>query len=300
MKFLIFFLIFVITCQEIYFYDLNDAAHFKYYQNNKYILYWYEWWYANLKTEKNIIIMFFTIGNLNNPFLSLVGAFVSILDDDIEKITIASCIDCYLDYKKCNVSIAGNRFYEKNGIYIIKYNKGDFSLIMKIYPYGMPFGNQTMLNKWQFTAWYVSVPYGKGEAWIKYKGKEYYVKGKAYHDHNWGISKKMKWDWGEFSCKEFAIIYGIAESRGGLYFVDNNSYFFFKIEIEYLEWKRINGIRKPAKLHLYGKDVDLFIELERAYTIWYKPYLLGKAYGNIKINGKLYEINSIGFYEHHY
>ena len=60
-------------------------------------------------------------------------------------------------------------------------------------------------------------------------------------------------------------------------------------------------------MHLYGKkeniSIDFYVELHEAYILGYKsigkPYLLGKAYGSIKINGKEMQFSSIGFYEHH-
>ncbi len=302
------------------FYDKNDAAHFKYHENESHILQWYEWWYANLKGEngKGIVTIFFTLGDLNNPILSTAGVFVAFLDEkeSIEKITCYPFIDYSLDYEKCNVSIAGNRFYEKDGTFIIEYEEKGFSISMKLYPEGKPFGNATKIKDWQWAAWYVAMPYGKGEAWVKCKGREYYIKGNAYHDHNWGISKKMdfKWDWGEFNVNnEFAIIYGFAgngERKGGIHFVNGSDHIFIpygEAKIEYIEWERICGFKEPTKMHLYGQQenisIDFYVELQKAYMLGYKkigkPYLLGKTYGSIKINGKEMRFSSVGFYEHH-
>lgn len=285
----------------------EDAAHFKYYENDSHIIYWYEWWYANLKGEKDVVVMFFTVGDLNNAFSRLLGVFVAFFDEreSIEMVTSNPLINYSLDYEKCNISIGGNRFYEDNGIFIIEYRKKDFKLFMKIFPYGIPFGNKAKLEKWEWTSWYVAVPYGKGEAYIEYNGKKYFIKGNAYHDHNWGISKHdIKWNWGEFCCGDFAIIYGIAgqkEMKGGIHFVNNSTHIFTPcIKLEYLEWDRISGFKKPVKIYLKGENVDFIVELEKAYIIGYKnvgkPYLKGRAHG--KINGKFFD--SVGFYEYHH
>ncbi|MCD6331349.1 MAG: hypothetical protein J7L80_04025, partial [Thermoplasmata archaeon] len=209
--------------------------------------------------------------------------------------------------EKCNVNIGRNRFYEESNLYFIVCKIDGLKAVIKLYPNGLKFGNITKLKDWQWMAWYVAMPYGKGEAEICYEGKEFVLKGNAYHDHNWGIAKKfnLEWDWGEFACNDFAIIYGFSEGRGGIHFVNNSSHIFMpygEANIDFLEWKRINFIRKPIKLHLTttGKiKMDFYVDLLKAYTIGIsnmgKPYLMGKAHGIVA--GKNFE--SIGFYEHH-
>lgn len=311
MKFL---LLFVVIMLNIPYISLNDenAAHYIYYQDNEHISHWFEWWYANFKGEKNFMVMFYTLGDLKNPFASLVGCAVFLFNENnsLETITSYPFINYSLDYEKCNVVIAGNRFYEKNGNIFIEYKKDDFELFLKIKPMGKKFKESSTVNEWQWMAWYVAAPYGEGEAFIKYKGEKYEVKGRAYHDHNWGMAKKknFRWDWGEFNFNnEFAIIYGIVNEDGKIHFVNESIHISIPCKkIEYLEWKKINGIKKPTKLHVYGyadgKEVDFFIEMEKAYVIGIKrvgiPYLFGKCHGFVKIHGKTYSFSCDGFYEH--
>ncbi len=317
-------------------YDSDDAAHFKYYENESHIIHWYEWWYANVKGEHNaILLFFFTFGNLNNPLLSFVGvaSFFFTENETIESITAYPFICYSLDYEKCNVSIAGNRFYEENGKFFIEYEKKDFSVSVEIESKGMAFGREaTPIKEWQWAAWHVAVPYGIGKARITYKGNEYVIEGKAYHDHNWGMAKMgfFRWDWGEFSTDEidadnagtddFAIIYGMVKGRdgmrGGVHFVNDSMHIFIpygEANIEYLKWDRINGFKKPIELHIYGKSVygesgnisvDMIVEMERYYVIgvknFGKPYLLGKATGRVDIGNRSFSFSNIkGFYEHH-
>ncbi|OYT59177.1 hypothetical protein B6U81_06525 [Thermoplasmatales archaeon ex4484_30] len=311
-------------------YDSDDAAHFKYYENESHIIHWYEWWYANVKGEHNsILVFFFTFGNLNNPFLSLVGATTFFFTENgtVESITAYPFIHYNLDYEKCNVSIAGNRFYEENGKFFIKYNKKDFSVSVEMEAKGKAFGREaTPIKEWQWAAWHVAVPYGIGKAGIIYKGNEYVIEGKAYHDHNWGMAKMgfFEWDWGEFGIEkldnEFAIIYGIVKGedkmKGGIHFVNDSMHVFIpygKANIEYLEWGRINGFKKPTKLHIYGESVygenrnisvDMIVEMEKYYIIgirdFGKPYLVGKATGKVSIGNRSYSFSNVkGFYEHH-
>ncbi|RLF33516.1 MAG: hypothetical protein DRN07_02405, partial [Thermoplasmata archaeon] len=113
----------------------DDAAHFKYHENESHIIHWYEWWYANIRgEEQDIIIMFFTFGNLNCPLSRVVGVFAALLDDEecIESLTCRPLMDFTLDYERCNVTIGGNRFYEENGTFVITYRKDDFSVVMTI------------------------------------------------------------------------------------------------------------------------------------------------------------------------
>lgn len=103
-------------------------------------------------------------------------------------------------------------------------------------------------------AWYVAIPYGNAIVVAKINGREYKFYGKSYHDHNWGIAKPMqlKWDWGEFSCNNFSIIYGIANGIGGLYFVNESIAKQYNISISYEKWIFINGFIKPSLLHVFS------------------------------------------------
>ena len=289
--------------------NLNDSAHFKYYENDSHIMHWYEWWYANLKNgNESIIVMFLTAGDLNNPLKCIASVFIGIFTKEktIEKVYFTNK-DFNLSYEKCNIKIGKNVFYEESNLYFITCKIDGLKAVIKLYPKGIKFGNITKLQGWQWMAWYVAMPYGKGEAEICYEGKEFVLKGNAYHDHNWGIAKKfdLEWDWGEFGCNDFAVIYGFSKGKGGIHFVNDSHHIFIpygKANIDFLEWKRINGIKKPIKLHLTTIEeikIDFYVDLLKAYTIGIskigKPYLMGRTYGVVA--GEKFE--SIGFYEHH-
>ena len=298
----------------------NDAAHFKYYENDTHIERWYEWWYLNVKNGSNALLLyFFTFGDLNNPIKSIEGAVALFFkeNESIERITSYPFIKYSLDYEKCNVSIAKNRIYEDEGKYFASYKAKDIEINVVASPIGKPFGgNKTMLYGWQWGAWYVAMPYGKANVSVFLHGKEYNFHGYAYHDHNWGIVKfsHFQWNWGEFNMdNEFAVIYGIAKSegkmKGGIYFVNESNVFSISSDsftINYLKWQYINGFKKPVKIHIYGGDnnktVNLYINLKKYYIIgiknFGKPYLLGNASGRISIK-KNFFINTTGFYEYH-
>ena len=122
MKFVALFLFFILIASAIedrfddenivsLSYDKNDAAHFKYYENESHLIHWYEWWYANLKDgNEGVVAIFFTFGNLNS-FARLIGVFAAFLNESesIEAIICNPLIPFSLDYERYNVSIAGNR-----------------------------------------------------------------------------------------------------------------------------------------------------------------------------------------------
>jgi len=297
---------------------IDDAAHFKYYQNESHIIHWYEWWYANLKDgERGIVIMFFTFGNLNRMAQRMVGVFAALLDENesIESLQINPFAPFHLDYEKCNVSIGESRFYQDGGKFFVDFNGKNLRIHMEMEGKGRAYGSIAHLEEWQWAGWYVALPYGKGNATVICNGRKYEMRGNAYHDHNWGMRKlgKFNWDWGEFGMKDYSIIYGIAgekEMKGGVHFINESSHIFLpfdRMSIDYLQWARISGFRKPVKMHFYGGDenmsIDFYVEMEKAYILGYgrvgKPYLLGRAYGYVETNGMRREFDGMGFYEHH-
>ena len=288
-------------------FDDRDGAHFKYYENDSHVGNWYEWWYFNVKgSNKALLLYFFTFGDLNNKILSSVGVFAAFFDEDksIESITSYPLINYSLDYEKCNVTIAGNFAREYENGYMLYYSSPHLEIHAEIRGHAMPFGGEpTRLKNWQWMAWYVAVPYGNASVTVITKEKQYKFYGVAYHDHNWGMAKAMqlKWDWGEFSCNNSSIIYGIANGIGGLYFVNKSIAKQYNISISYEKWRFINGFLKPVLIHIYSNDgkIDLYVEMKKYYVIGAekigKPYLFGH------MHGKFYHrnINAMGFYEHH-
>ncbi|MCD6573919.1 MAG: hypothetical protein J7K95_07500 [Thermoplasmata archaeon] len=287
--------------------DDNDAAHFRYYQNDSHIKHWYEWWYFNVKNgSKALLLYFFTFGNLNKPTKSVVGIVTAFFNgnESIVSITSYPFIDYSLDYEKFNITVAGNRAYKTGNKYIINYKARNIEIVAKMESRGIPFGGvPTMLDKWQWMAWYVAMPYGNASVTIETNGGKCKFKGMAYHDHNWGIAKAMqlKWDWGEFCNGNSSIIYGIANDIGGLYFVNESMVRQYNISLSYEKWIFIKGFIKPSLIHIFSQDkkIDLYVEMKKAYVLgiknFGKPYLLGKMHGSFYGSS----ITAIGFYEHH-
>jgi len=313
---------------------VDDAAHFKYYQNESNIINWYEWWYANVKGDdgNNLLVEFFTFGNLNNPVASAVGVVMIFMKSDgstFKSLKSYPFIDYNLDYEKCDVKVAGDRFLEHgDGNYTITYHNkiNDVSLRMNVHPANKgieAIPTQAGVKEWM--RWNIPIPYGRVDGTLEYTDKEghhmYKLEGRGYHDHNWGISKKLslEWDWGEFTDRvtNASITYGMVKFgdkslEGGIYFSDENSMGAIHIpdlNIEYLKWDVICGFKKPTKLRMYGSNgsfsADVTVEIERVYVIGVgsvgMPYLMGKMNGEIVMKGRKYTFSDVtGFYEHHF
>jgi len=313
---------------------IDDAAHFKYHQNESNIINWYEWWYANAKgyDGNNIIIEFFTFGDLNNPFASAVGIFMIFMKSDgstFKSLKSYPLIDYKLDYEKCNVTIAGDVFTENDdGTYTITYhniiNNVNLQLNLSKINRGIE-GIPSTAEENRWMRWNIPVPYGRVEGVLEYSDKNghhiYTISGKGYHDHNWGISEKLSlyWDWGEFSDGSMpaSITYGMLRFgngpyEGGIYFSNETvrkAIYMQDLTVEYKNWDIICGFKKPTEIIFSGSNgsfsVELTLKFERAYIIGVgkmgMPYLMGKMSGTANINGKTYRFSDItGFYEHHF
>lgn len=313
---------------------IDDAAHFKYYQNESNIINWYEWWYANAKGDdgNNLLVEFFTFGNLNNPLASAVGIVMIFMKSDgstFKSLKSYPLIDYNLDYQKCNVTIAEDIFAENDdGTYTITYHNSINNVKLHLTLSKINRGIEaipTRAGDGEWMKWNIPVPYGKADGILEYTDTEgyhvYQISGRGYHDHNWGISNKFSlcWDWGEFTDSSIpaSITYGTVRFgdrpyEGGIYFSNETvrkAIHMPDLTIEYLDWETICGFKKPTKLHMCGSNgsfsINVTVELERAYIVGVgklgMPYLMGKMNGIINVNGKSYEFSDVaGFYEHHF
>ncbi len=313
---------------------IDDAAHFKYYQNDSGIINWREWWYANVKGDdgNNLLVEFFTFGNLNNPVASAVGVVMILMKSDgstFKSLKSYPFIDYSLDYDKCDVRVAGDRFLEHgDGSYTVTYhnNINDVSMEMNIYTANRgieAIPAQADTGEWM--RWIIPIPYGRVDGTLEYTDRDghhvYELEGRGYHDHNWGIFRMfaLEWDWGEFTDRtdNASITYGMVKFgdkplEGGIYFSDENStgaVYMPDLSIEYLKWEKICGFKKPTEIRMYGSNgsfsADVTVKLDRAYLIGVgsvgMPYLLGRMSGEVFMDGRKYTFSDVtGFYEHHF
>jgi len=297
--------------------DSMDASQFIHYQNDSHIIRWYEWWYFSIKNgSRNMLIYFFTFGDLNS-WQHAAGVMASFFDENKSYEKFVFSWHPVLDYNEFNITIGENTAYEKHGVYYIHFSddnlKINASMETKFVPFG---GNKSYFDSWQWGAWYVAIPYGKAHANIIIDGNEYEIKGNAYHDHNWGISKfrNFIWDWGEFGCDDFAVIYGIAgiegNMKGGIHIVNATHHYaigYDNISIDYLKWERLNLFWKPSRMLIQGSNsglnIHMNVEMKKYYIIGWKkigiPYMLGNADTIINIGENVFNKNATGFYEHH-
>ncbi len=315
---------------------VDNAAHFKYYQNDSDIERWYEWWYLNVKTDDghSLLIEFFTFGDLNNPAASAVGVVMLFMHEDgstYKSLKSYPGIPYSLSYETCDVSIAGDRFVRRDdGSYDVTYHNllQDVDVDLHVTGLTAPIrGRRDMLNSREWMGWNAAVPSGEvhGSVMLRDMGdlKQYDMSGVGYHDHNWGISRKLplQWDWGEFTdaAAPVSFIYGAAKigdgpyRHGGVNVATEHGTRYIpmsNVTLEYLEWEDIAGVRKPTRLRITGSNgsvsVNATVRFHRYYLVagtgWYgMPYLAGSLTADIHVDGRHYEMrNVVGFYEHHF
>jgi hypothetical protein len=313
----------------------DNAAHFIDYQNDSHISHWREWWYLNLETVTNerLVIMFLTMGDLNNPLSSLTVVTMVYMQEDGSTFWTLSPYPSLLytpDYEKCNVSIGNNFFVaSEKDTYQIHYNNvlHDLNLDLTLIKtrQGIKHGNcTTALGEWEFMGWCIPVSFGMTTGKLSYTDSqgihhEFNLSGHGYHDHNWGLIQwnKLSWNWGAFSSNQFpfSIIYGQTEytnsKNGNINIVNetlNYSIAYPELKIEHLEWKKIGWHIRPSKILLYGTSINcslnITIDLTQPYIIGIKdfghPYLFGTAHGSIRLHDETYIFSDIlGFYEFH-
>jgi hypothetical protein len=296
----------------------DNAAHFREHENDSYVQYWYEWWYATLKGgERSLLVMFFTFGDLNRPLSRLVGVFAAVLDEDecAERLHASPFFPYRPDGTRCNVTIGPHRFYEEDGTVRIVCTYDDLRIAAEMVPDGTPFTSVRTLAGWQWAGWHVAAPYGTGTATVTVGDETFAVNGAAYHDHNWGMARArdMNWDWLEVAYDGGSLIYGAAGDErlmGGLHLCTEEEYHFIADNhcvLEYEQWDIISGFAKPVRMRLSGADatvrVNVSIQAETVFILGVgpvgKPYLLGRMRGTITTPEGTRPVDGVGFYEHH-
>ncbi len=315
---------------------VDDAAHFKYYQNDSDISRWYEWWYLNVKAESGhrLLVEFFTFGDLNNPAASAVGVVMLFMDEDgstYKSLKSYPGIPYTLSYERCNVYIDGNRFVRRDdGSYDVTYTNHLQQVHVDLHLSGLTepiSGRESQLNDREWMSWNAAVPAGEVQGTVRFRDegelRRYDMAGVGYHDHNWGISRKLplQWDWGEFTDPSVpaSFVYGAAKigggsyEHGGVHFTTETEEWVIpmsNVSIAYRRWRDIAGVAKPTVIDITGANgsfsVDATVRLHRYYMVagtglFGMPYLVGSLTGDIHAGGRHYELSSvIGFYEHHY
>lgn len=315
---------------------VDDGAHFKYYQNESNIIHWYEWWYMNVKGTdgNNLLVEFFTFGDLNNPLTSAVGIVLIFMKEDgtvFRSLKTYPGIDYTLDYEKCNVTIDGNSFRQDDTgtTYTVTYTNALNDLVLNL---TLEARTQSIAqaptarygNQWM--SWNAAVPLGVTSGTLSYRDMSgrhtYNLEGRGYHDHNWGISRKLplEWDWGEFSHGQqgTSITYGMVSLHdqpfvGGIYFANatvSAALYLPDLRVRYLQWEEIAGINKPVRIRLQGANEVMAVNLTVTYLQHYMiasvggmgmPYLMGTIQGTVTVQGHTHTFSgATGFYEHHF
>lgn len=128
--------------------------------------------------------------------------------------------DVKAESNMCDVRIGENRAYmenlKENGMadYRVSISEGSLSADLKFsgeVPPWRPGKGRTYYGEKGFFAWIVAMPKASVEGTVTIDGKEMKVRGRGYHDHNWGtVDVKMivrYWYWGRIYSDDFTLLY---------------------------------------------------------------------------------------------
>ena len=181
----------------------------------------YEWWYfdAEYSDGTKIVVIFYTkngfdVRGLANPTASLEITYQNgkkilkhISEGKGQKIRASKEV--------CDVSIGQNSIKYSKGNYLIHFIDGDveYNCTMKPkLPMWRPGTGHWYYGEKQeyYFAWIVAQPSADISATLNVKGKIFELKGKGYHDHNWGnihMRKLMNhWYWCRANIGPYTII----------------------------------------------------------------------------------------------
>ena len=192
--------------------DKDDGIHL--YKTPDY----YEWWYndAHFDNGYSCVTVFHWMCGFNQPRIPVVTK--EIYTPEGEKISGARLCqpsDCTASASKCDVKM-GDCWERQEGdsyrIYAPGKKTGMDLTFKRIVPPWKPLGIGRLYdNHDQVQGWLVPCPRAEVEGTITLRGKEIKVKGKGYHDHNWGnVSMHDSlgyWWWGRFHHPEYTLIY---------------------------------------------------------------------------------------------
>ena len=184
--------------------------------------YYYEWWYFDGVFENGYtftVSCFWRAIIMGNPAPFIM---MSIYTPDGKKIDGAEVFDysnSHASPNKCDATINKNYIKQQGDVYKISMHVAQLGANMGV---EMTYTRKVPGWKWSESGillddengkqgWVCPVPMGHAEGKLFIDGKANPVKGKGYHDHNWGdtlMSKSMKgWVWGRMFHQEYTFVY---------------------------------------------------------------------------------------------
>ena len=197
----------------------------------------YEWWYFDSKLNDGSVIVayFWKITNPANPFGDIYYIGVNYNKSDgteYKKIKFFNekgpfKDDIKISKKSPDVKFANNIFKGDLENYRIRIDSKDFDgfgfdiILKSTIPSYRP--QDGIINAGDdYFAWLAAVPNGEVSGTLEFKGEEFSISGKGYHDHNWGNVPLQKlfdnWLWFRGTVDQYTIIgyeLNTVDKRGG-------------------------------------------------------------------------------------
>jgi hypothetical protein len=179
---------------------------------------YYEWWYSDAHFDNGyscVVVYHWKCGFLQ-PRIPVVTK--EIYTPEGEKISTGKVMrpeDCTAKEDGCDVNMMGSFIRQEGNNYRI-YAPGTTTSVdltfKRVVPPWKPLGTGRLYdNHDQVQGWLAPCPRADVEGTISVRGKEMKVKGKGYHDHNWGNVSMHEslsyWWWGRFHHPEYTLIY---------------------------------------------------------------------------------------------
>ena len=159
--------------------------------------------------------------------------------------------------------------------------------------------------------WSVEIPMAEVSGYLYKDGQKTGISGVGYMEHCHELFTKIQWDWGLITDvdNEIAVVFIKGEfrneSQGIVVVTDKDSIIFElkypEMDVQYEEFEAMNNEFIPLPRKIQGSNREYSIEIETEPLIHQNiinPYIIHYN-GYIKKDDQiLYEIDSLGFYEH--
>ncbi|NIV13305.1 MAG: hypothetical protein GWN62_19080 [Aliifodinibius sp.] len=182
--------------------------------------FYFEWWYFDIiMSDNSVLVIIFHLTDLIKPAAKKGSVNISYYhprDKGWTHFIPYSREFIEADVDECNVRIGTNFCkIDQNGNYIVHIDEPGISgdiCFLEAAPGWRP-GNGAIYfgNPEKYFAWVVPQPRAKVNGKLCCDGKNWEIKGKGYHDHNWGtvsiIETLTSWSWGRVYMDDITLIY---------------------------------------------------------------------------------------------
>jgi hypothetical protein len=180
----------------------------------------YEWWYtdAHFNDGTHMVVVFYSkhLFDVKGPGQPTITVNIDFPDGRRISREVSEKKNTILraSRKKCDVSVKNNSITYNRGIYSVDVHLDDIELHMEMKP-RIPMwrpgtGHWYFGNRGKYFAWFVAVPSADVTGRLTVAGKKHELKGKGYHDHNWGNEEMNEvfnhWYWSRVVFDNYTVI----------------------------------------------------------------------------------------------